>query len=480
MRPRFLVLALDIGSSSVRAAFFAENGARCLPSTASRKYSVTYSPAGGAELDAAVVLRAARSCVHETLRWRRNSTALHQTPIAAVAGSAFWHSLLALDRTRQPISPIFMWADSRSAADAAALRGRLSERRIHARTGCMLRAPFWPAKLHWLRRARPSLFKRTTAWVSPADWIFSELFGGQATSHSMASGTGLYNLKTATWDAELCGLCHVRPAQLHPLADVTKATAPSQAELRGVPVFTPIGDGAASNLGSGADHAGQIAITIGTSGAVRQIMRKHEAPARIPSGLFKYVVDDTRVVVGGAMSNGGNLREWFLRELRLSQDHRRHALSRRAAATDTLTVLPFWVSERAPTWPEDLHGAITGLTPATRATDLLRAGTTAIFYRLAQILEALTSAPAPEVIISGGVLHSPASLAILADCLGQDIRVCTELESSLRGAAILALNKLGYATAPLRSGRLIRHEPVFAARHHIRRAQQIDLERRLR
>ncbi len=477
MRPRLLVLALDIGSSSVRSAFFSETGVRHLPSTASRKYAVKYSAAGGAELDSAIVLRAARHCVRETLRCRRQSPALRHAPIIAVAGSAFWHSLLALDDKDEPLAPIFMWADSRSTPDAFALRREFAERAVHARTGCMLRTPYWTAKLRWWQRTQPALFRRTARWVSPADWIFENLFGGRATSHSMASGTGLYHLKQRRWDAALCAACRVDPGQLDPIAEITEADGSSFTELEGVPVFRALGDGAASNLGSGADQPGQFAITIGTSGAVRRIVPRQAAPTRIPLGLFQYAVDDDRMVIGGAISNGGNLRQWFQRELRLPKDP---PLSRSAAARDSLTILPYWVSERSPTWPENIRGTISGLTPATNSEDLFRAGTTATYYRLADTFDLLQPDEKAEIIVSGGVLHSSAALALLADCLGRDLRVSTELETSLRGGAVRALEKLGHSPRALRPGRIIRHQPDLAVLHRARRARQADLERQLR
>jgi len=102
-----------------------------------------------------------------------------------------------------------------------------------------------------------------------------------------------------------------------------------------------------------------------------------------------------------------------------------------------LTILPFWVSERAPTWPEHLDGVIRGLTQATTAADLLHAVTAAAFHRLAQILTQLENAigQAKKIIVSGGILQSPASLQILADSLGRDLQVCANQEASLRGAA---------------------------------------------
>lgn len=389
----------------------------------------------------------------------------HKNPPSAICGSAFWHSLLGLDSKRRPITPIFMWADSRATHDARQLRRELAERKIQLRTGCMLRAPFWPAKLRWLRRTNRRPFQRVAFWVSPASWIFEQLFGFAATSHSMASGTGLYHLRQADWDSELLKLCHVRPDQLGPLAD--------RGLTSDVPmIFTAIGDGAASNLGSGADRDGTVAINIGTSAAARVFVPGRQ---KIAPGLFQYAVDGSRFVIGGAISNAGNLHQWSMRELRAESD----ALDRVAAANDPLTVLPFWVQERAPTWPENLRGTITGVTPSTTGADILRAITTSIFYRLAQILEQLPSPRPAEIIVSGGILRSPSSLAILADCLGRDIRVCRELESSLRGAALHALANLGFRPRTLKLGRLVRHRPTLACQHRERRARQTALERRL-
>src|SRR5436305_5548870 len=104
-----------------------------------------------------------------------------------------------------------MWADSRSKLDAHALRDRLDERAVHARTGCMLRAPFWPAKLIWLRRAQPAIFRRVRYWVSPSDWMLGKLFNGVGTSVSMASATGLFNIEHEQWDQELCSVAAVHP-----------------------------------------------------------------------------------------------------------------------------------------------------------------------------------------------------------------------------------------------------------------------------
>ena len=148
-----VVLAIDIGTSSVRTALFDENAKLIPRSTAIHVYRVRYSAERGAELDPQALLRATRKCLRQT-------RGLTKSPVNVVGGSGFWHSLLALDRAGKPLTPIFTWADTRCAEDAARLRATFDEHAIQQRTGCMLRASFWPAKLLWLRRTRRSEERR--------------------------------------------------------------------------------------------------------------------------------------------------------------------------------------------------------------------------------------------------------------------------------------------------------------------------------
>ncbi len=457
-----VVLAIDIGTSSVRTALFDQKGRR-LPRTNSHQvYRVRHFAGHGAELEAKVLLRAARKCLRQT-------RGLTKRPIASVGGSGFWHSLLGLDRAGRPLTPIFTWADARGVEDAARLREKFDERAIQQRTGCMLRASFWPAKLLWLRRTRPALFRRVARWVSPAEWIFEEVFGVRACSHSMASGTGLYNFAQRDWDDEMLQVCGLTRAQLNPLRD--------KVEKEDVTVYPAIGDGAASNLGSGASGKGVVAINVGTSAAVRTIPA---GDSPLPFGLFRFVVDDQRALLGGAVSNAGNLRAWCLRELRLPNDERAIEKLLRTAGTAAagLTILPFWVSERAPTWPEQLDGVIHGLTQATTAADLLHAATTAVCQRLAEILLELESAigRAKKIVVSGGILQSPASLQLLADSLGRDLEICADREASLRGAALHALGQAGRKIAAPKCSKRVRANRANVVQARRQRERQRALE----
>lgn len=420
-----MILALDIGTSSVRAALFDQH-ARRLPGTFHQQtYRLRLTPDGGAELDPLVLRRA----FQRVLR-----AALPRHGVEAVGVCAFWHGLLGVDSHHRPLTPIYTWADSRCWRDAAELRRQLDERRYHRQTGCLLRACYWPAKLRWLRRVR------VARWLSPADW----LTGAPHSSFSMASATGLLTTDpTGAW---------------HELAPVRKLLPVSDAPYlcRRLRWFPAIGDGAAGNLGSG-----PAAINLGTSAAVR-VLRRQAAPF----GWFRYRVDARRFVVGGAVSNAGNLRAWCRQQLRLPPRCRPIA-----GNSDALTVLPFWVSERAPTWPEELRGVIAGLSLATTAADIERALLDAVYCRLADIAEPLG---ARRYVVSGGLSRFPAELQRLADALGCELEISRHPEASLRGAAVFALGQLGITPPPLPAGRRLR--PRRGGDWPARRARQRALE----
>jgi gluconokinase len=478
-----LVLAIDIGTSSLRTALFDGRAQRFIQTTAQQTYSLRVTADGGAELSPQTLRRTLLSCLARTLRIYRSDRALRSRPIVAIGTSCFWHSLLGTDEAGRALTPIYTWADSRCREDAARLRAEFSERAIHARTGCMLRSSYWPAKLVWLRRTQPKLFGRAVNWMSPGEWLQRELCGEAVCSYSMASGTGLFNPSMLGWDAQLLKRCRVSPRTLNPLLEEPRLlSARFQRqfhELRDALWFPSIGDGAAGNLGSGATKTNLAALNFGTSAAIRVMQRarlRGRSHFGAAMGLFCYRVDAGRVVIGGAVSNAGNLHAWCLRELNLPKEGAalESVFSAPPKAGRGLTVLPFWVGERAPTWPEDLRGTIVGLTPSISARDVLRATQEAVFHRLAQIAELL---PARRFLVSGGIQKSHAELQLLADVLGRVVIACSEPESSLRGAAVFALEKLGVTPPPPPAGRVIRPRLRYSRQYMEARRRQERLEK---
>ena len=478
-----LILAIDIGTSSTRTALFDENANRLPVTTAQQTYPLETSADGAAELEPGVLLSAVLRCLEQTMQRFRSDAVLRRQGIAGIGVSCFWHSLVGCDAKGVALTNIITWADARCREDAAALRAEFSEKATHARTGCMQRASFWPAKLRWLRRTQARKFAAAKQWLSPAEWLQHTLAGGANCAVGMATGTGLFQPAKLAWDAELLAACGVSPEKLRAVSDeptpVGGRLAAQFAELKGVPWFPGIGDGAASNLGSGAVRPGLAAINVGTSAALR-VMRDH-GEMRAPFGLFCYRVDARRFLVGGAVSNAGNLRAWCLRELKLAAEVELEAeLAKRPGPEHGLVVLPFWNPERAPTWDEDATGAIHGLRQHTSALDLLQAITEASYHRLARIAELVLAAEktVPKFIVSGGIQRSATAMQRLADVLGQTIYPNDEMEASIRGAAIFALEKLGVAVPDAAFGKAVKPRVKYARLYAAEREKQRVLEAR--
>ena len=412
------VLALDVGTTFVRAVAHDETGAPVEGAEAKRMH------AGERDPDALVALVAA---VADEARAQAGE-------IDAVASSCFWHSLLALDARGRPLTPILPWRDTGAADDADALAARLDGAAVHGRTGCVLHPSYWPAKLAWLARTRPDVFRDASSFVSFDRYLHERLAGEPATSVSIASGTGLLDLERRDWDEQLLGALALGRERLPELSDEPVGEHE--------PWYPALGDGACANVGAGCVTRDRAALTVGTSGAYRTIFEAERAEPR--SGLFLYLLDERRVVEGGSLSDGGNLYFWLKDVLRLREAD---ALAGREPGAHGLTFLPLLGGERSTGWNARARGAVSGLSFDTTPLDVLQAALEGVAYRFADVADLMPEVE--EVVATGGAMAAnPAWLQLMADVLGRPVRAARVAEASARGAAVHALERLGLEPEP--------------------------------
>jgi gluconokinase len=414
------VLALDVGTSSVRARAYDETATWEEEAEAHLPYSVS-------EPDADVLVAAARAVLDEAAGEARGD-------VDAYAISCFWHSLLAVDAHGRPVSPLLTWHDRRAAAQAERLHAQLDGDAVHARTGAYLHPSYWPAQLLWLREELPDVWRDAAHFLPFGAYLAQQLCSEALCSVSLTSGTGLLDVRSLAWDAELLGVVGVEPERLPPVDDEPYGAW-----------FPPLGDGACSNVGVGCTTRERAALMIGTSGAYRVVYETDEPRPR--PGLFLYRLDRRRVVEGGAVSDGGNLFAWLQRTLRLAEPVE---LGEREPDAHGLTVLPLLGGERSPGWHADARGALAGLTFATTPEDIWQAALEGIAFRIAEIADLMPEVE--EVVATGGaLLADEAWVQVFADVLGRPVVVSGADEGSARGAAVQVLERLGHrpAQAPL-------------------------------
>lgn len=453
-------MALDIGTSSVRALLFDSRGSEVPGIEVHRPYVARVAPDGTYEVDAGSLFQLVITAVDELLQ----AAGSRRSRIAGVGVSTFWHSLLAADTAGRPLTPVLLWGDTRCRKEADGLRMELDAEAVHQRTGCILHTTYWPAKLAWLRRIRPELFGRSgVRWLSFWDLVHQRLFGAPLTSVSMASGTGLLDLD-GKWDGELLARLGVTSESLSPLGisgtGLRGRYRTRWPELSAVPWVCAAGDGALANLGSGCVRRSQRALTVGTSAALRVLYRGRPGP--VPQGLWCYRLDGARVVVGGAMSNGGNLYAWLTHNLAVSTEGLEYRLRKMKPAGHGLSFLPLLAGERSLGFATDATGAIAGLTQATTPDQMVRAGLEAIGIEIGRVNSRLDEAvpPAARIVANGaGLLSSQAWMQIMADATGRPVAESGAREASSRGAALFCLEQLGLLDGdrlPAQVGRVYR------------------------
>lgn len=473
------ILSLDIGTSSTRAVLF-DRFARPLPNLLAQVPNhLRTTPDGGAEFELAEFLTSVVAVIDEVI----DLAGPLANQIGGVAMATLVSNIAGLDAAGQPVTPVYTYADTRNAPEAEALRQEFgNSSAVHDRTGCLIHSSYLPARFLWLARTQPELLARVHAWVSIGEYLLQEFFGQRLVSFSVASWTGLLNRHELTWDRTWLARLPVQESQLSPLANVDQSLSglrPSWAErwpaLKNVPWFPAMADGAVANLGSGCDTPYRVALTIGTTGAMRVVLDQ-TIPA-IPGGLWAYRVDKRRALLGAATSEGGNVFAWLRQTLQLP-GHVEAELACLSPTAHGLTVLPFVAGERAPGWRGELRASLIGFTLNTRPIDILRASLEAIAYRFALIHQRLAShlPPDHQIIASGsGLLSSPAWLQIMADVLGRPLIASAEQEATSRGAALLALEALDLLEdRPAALGKIYHPNPTHHAPYQAALAKQVD------
>ena len=487
LHPPF-ILTIDVGSSSLRALLFDARGNPAPGIEAREPVHLRTDAAGASEADPdallAGVFRAIDAVLEQSGEWAQ--------AIAGVAVDTFVSNLMGVDRDGRVVFPLTTYADTRSEGEVPGLRADFDEREVHNRTGCRFHPGYWPARLRWLHRTWPERFARVARWMTLGEYLEWTLFGETAVSYSAASWSGLLDRRRLVWDEALLAGLPISQSHLSPLTDVRRgrrglkpAFARRWPALAHTPWFPAVGDGAAANIGSGCTSPRRVALTVGTSSAVRVVTTADIG--RLPPGLWCYRVDGRRSLPGGALTEGGMVYAWMLQTLRFSDpDTLDEQLAAMPPDAHGLTVLPFLAGERSPGWRGDARATIHGLTVATTALDILRAGMEAVACRIALVYEQLRSLlPAePDIVASGGALNkSPVWGQMMADVLGRPVIQSRAGEATARGAALLALEALGVlgdvSEAPELFGGVWEPDPE---RHQIYRAairRQQELDRRL-
>ena len=402
------------------------------------------------------------------MRWCRGSAqsfaskASQPEQVLCVSFSSAMHSLIAVDEQIKPLTQCITWADNRSSA----ICGGFEAQRAWTTDLCENRhtdsSDVATSETEVVREHEPALVRNTHKFIGIKEYVFAKLFGQYLIDHSLASATGLFNLEQLDWDAGALDYAGVTPKQLSTLVPTThrvEGLSPAYAAAMGLSTDTPFivgaSDGVLANLGVGAFEPGVVAVTIGTSGAVRSVVNK---PQTDPEGkLFCYALTENFWVVGGPINNGGIVFRWVRDQIATAEaeearrmgmdpyDHLTALAAEVAAGSDGLLFLPLLSGERAPYWNANARGVYFGLSLSHQKKHMIRAALEGVMFSIQAVATSLERMMGPAKVIraSGGFARSEFWRQMMTDMLGTAVTVPDSIESSGIGAALLGLLAMG-------------------------------------
>jgi gluconokinase len=462
-----LFIGLDIGTTSTKAIAFTSQGE--IKAIATQGYPLSSPQPGYSEQDPQEILTAVVTGLQSVVKQAN----LAPDQVGAIGLSAAMHSLIAVDAQNEVLTPSITWADSRSVEQANRLKQDSRGFALYQRTGTPIHPMSPLTKLIWMREQDPERFHQAAKFISIKEYVLFQLFGAYVVDYSIASATGLFNLSALNWDEEALAIAGIRADQLSDLVPTThilRGMKPEQASAIGLNSDTPVvvgaSDGVLANLGVGAIAPDQIAVTIGTSGAVRQVVPQPITDQQ--QRTFCYALTDRHWVIGGASNSGGVVLRWW-RDRFGQVEVEQAKQSEPAHQTDPydlliqlaagvppgaagLLFLPFLTGERAPSWNSDARGVFFGVALHHDRAHFTRAvleGILYSIYSIAAALNELTGADQADqtqskvIRASGGFARSPIWLQMMADLFGYEVLAPEVYEASGFGAAVLAMVAVG-------------------------------------
>lgn len=472
-----VVLGVDLGTTATKVVAGTRDGT--LVHQVERGYPLRNTDPGEAVQDPVTVRDAALAAVAECAAWASE----HDHEVAGLSFSAAMHTLVGLDADDAPVTPAYTWADTRSEEIARRLRAEPAARDLHRATGTPVHTQSVMVKLAWLGAEGETGAVRT--WCGLKDFVAAAFTGELATDHSMASGTGLQDMRTLDWHPQALEFAGVDAAHLPPLVAPTATTrlTAEAAKVTGLPSGMPViwggGDGPLANLGVGALEPGVAALSLGTSGALR-VMRA-EPGVDEQCRTFCYALDDGLWAVGGAISNGGVVAKWASDAFGVEIPELLDEAAAVAPGADGLLALPYLLGERAPWWETGLTGALIGLRRDHGRAEITRAFVEGVAQQFALVRAAVEAAgdEVHTVRATGGGFRSRVWAEAISSALELDLELAEGSGGSALGSVLLGWRALGEwsaladAAALITPSRSVRVDPE-AARLSARRRPVVD------
>lgn len=442
------VIGIDLGTGSAKALAMTPSGK--IVDSAQVSYPIVEPQPGFQEQAPELIWQAFVKCIS-------GICGRMQKAPAAISLSSAMHSVIPVDTHNNPLMNMIIWADNRSASIARSIHQSPLGKNIYEETGTPIHAMTPLCKIRWLSEHAPETFTATAKFVSIKEYVWFKLFNVYEADYSIASATGLMDIDQLSWYQPSLATASIREDQLSTLVNTNHQRCCADKSLLSemdinadTPFFIGASDGCLANIGSFATDEGDMALTIGTSGAVRVTRKK--PMLNFKAMTFNYRLDESTYVCGGPINNGGIALKWYAekllgKKLDTVSDYAilLEGLKKTQPGADGLIFLPYVLGERAPIWKSEASGVFFGIRTHHEQAHFTRAVVEGISTSLYDIAHNMieTGLDITRINVSGGFVHSEEWLQLLADIFGKKVCLINTADASAIGAAFLAMKHLG-------------------------------------
>ncbi len=436
------IIGCDIGTTNVKSVAFDSVSGKIL-ATHSEGYDMSHPHADWSEQDPEEIFRASCKTLQLVLQACEKYGAL-----LGVSFSAAMHGVIALNGNGDKLTNLIIWADNRSSDIAKKLKASRVGKRIYNNNGTPIHAMTPVCKLLWLGENAPQIYQDTAKFVGIKEYIVYKLTGKYLVDYSIASATGMFNIRERVWDAYTLKKLGIKADKLSAAVSPYHIEKLPGGNAAGLPENTPLimgaSDGCLANLGSGAVRKGSMAVTIGTSAAVRICSETAYTDPLMQT--FCYILDEKIFIIGGPSNNGAVIFEWLMDTFFKDEAYEKvfQLATTIEPGSEGLLFYPYLLGERAPLWNSEVRGGFSGLDIRHTKAHFSRAVMEGILLNLITIGQILLQMQNTDTIYaSGGFAKSDAWVQMLSEIFGKKVVLNETVETGAAGAAMMGLKALG-------------------------------------
>jgi gluconokinase len=415
--------------------------------------------------------------------------------VISICFSASMHSVLAIDHHGVPLGNAITWSDNRGKIEAQELKGSAVGKKLYDITGTPIHPMSPLIKITWLKNHDPKRFSNTYKFLSIKSYIIQQLTGEYYIDYSLASATGMLNIRSIKWESEALAYAGITADKLPELAPVFHSPGKLRKEFQkslGVSASTKLilgsSDGCMATLGAGVWSEGKATITIEDSGAVRVVGK--EVIRDEKQRFFNYLLTENCYVSGGPTNNGGVVFEWFAKQfgdfrtpydIEFTMENLIQEATKVVAGSDGLLFLPYLLGERAPIWNANARGCFFGLNIKHERQHFIRATIEGILYEIYSIGKTLEEHRAiKHLSVNGSFASIPLCTQMIADIFNKPV-TCKNLDSTSLGSFLLSATDMGKYASLEEASRSVELTDAYSPEmnNHVTYARYFEIFERL-